>query len=570
MKIHWSKLIACPLALSLVLSCLRSFTQPVLNYRRVITSLSAPLEIASAPDGTKRLFIVQKVGSVKVYDSAYNYLADFVTVSGVTINGERGLLSMAFHPNYKNNGFFFVYYTNTQGDIEISRYTVSNNPNKADTTTRKIIITIPHRAAANHNGGKISFGPDGYLYFATGDGGNGGDPPNNAQNGKVLLGKMLRIDVNNPGPQLNYSIPPDNPFVNDTLVADEIWAMGLRNPFRWSFDRQTHDMWIADVGQGVKEEVNFRKAGETKGLNYGWRCYEGKGVYNTSGCKPADQYIFPIFDYTHNLTTGGASVTGGYVYRGQEYPSLNGYYICADYISNNQWLIKDSSNTWSIKQITNGYQPGSTNFPRNIAGFGEGEDGTLYAASLTENAVYKLEVTTGVQVSILNFRGIASYGIVLLRWRSNGQNIKQYEVESSNDSVNFRREGIVTANSQATETNYRFSDNISRLAKKYYRLRIVNNDGNWDYSGTIVVSNSTKWPNFVYPTIIRNGVISLRLADAYDDVALIGMNGSVILNKSIRGFKGTMEIPVTGLPKGIYLLKISSRKGFMTQRVFIE
>jgi glucose/arabinose dehydrogenase len=570
MKINWSKLIAYPLALSLVFNCLQTFSQPVLSFRRVIAGLSAPLEIVSAADGTNRLFIVQKVGSVKVFDSAYNYLGDFLTVSGVTINGERGLLSMAFHPDYKNNGFFYVYYTTTLGDIEISRYKVSDNPNKADTTTRKIIITIPHRTAANHNGGKISFGPDGYLYFATGDGGNGGDPPNNAQNGKVLLGKMLRIDVDNPSPQLNYSIPPDNPFVNDTAVADEIWAMGLRNPFRWSFDRLTHDMWIGDVGQGVKEEINFRKAGESKGINYGWRCYEGKNVYNIAGCKTSDQYTSPIFDYTHNLVTGGMAVTGGYVYRGKEFPSLNGYYICADYISNNQWLIKDSSNSWSIKQITDGYQPTSTTIPKNIAGFGEGEDGELYAASLTENAIYKIEVNTGVQVNILDFKGLASFGAVLLRWRTAGQNIKQYEIESSSDSLNFIREGVILANNQFLENNYRFTDNIGRLQKKYYRLRIVNTEDKWDYSKTIVVTNTSKLPNYVYPTIIRNGVISLRLSDSYDNVTLIGINGSVILNKSIRGFKGLMEIPVTGVAKGIYLLKISNKHGFVTQRVLIE
>ena len=201
MKMHWLKTRCHLLIFYFVFSYLPSLAQPVLNYRRVISSLSAPLEIVSAPDSSDRLFIVQKVGSVKVYDKAYNFLGDFVTVSRVTINGERGLLSMAFHPDYKSNGLFFVYYTNTQGDIEISRYKVSDNPNKADTNSRTIIITIPHRAAANHNGGKISFGPDGYLYFATGDGGNGGDPPKNAQNGKVLLGKMLRIDVDNPGPQ---------------------------------------------------------------------------------------------------------------------------------------------------------------------------------------------------------------------------------------------------------------------------------------------------------------------------------------------------------------------------------
>jgi glucose/arabinose dehydrogenase len=549
-------------------SSLSSFSQPTISYKKVITGLSGPLDIVSSPDGSGRLFIVEKVGSVKVYDRAYNLLGNFVTVSGLTINGERGLLSMAFHPDYKNNGYFFVYYTNTFGDIEISRYKVSSDPNKADTTTRTIIITISHRVAANHNGGKLNFGPDGYLYFATGDGGNGGDPPNNAQNGKVLLGKMLRIDINSPRDTLNYSIPPDNPFVNDPLIADEIWALGLRNPFRWSFDRLTHDMWIADVGQGGREEINFRKAGQTKGINYGWRCYEGTTAYNTNGCKPADQYMLPIFDYTHNLITGGSSVIGGFVYRGTEYPALNGYYVFTDYISNNHWLIKDSNSTWVVKQQPGDYY--SNTYPRNIAGFGESEDGTLYAASLFENNIYKLEATTGVQVNILDLKGQASYSVVLLRWRANGQNLKHYEVESSDDSLNFKREGIVTAINQPTEANYRFSGYMTGRQKKYYRLRIVNNDGKWDYSKTIVVTNTTKLPNYVYPNIIRNGVISLRLSDAYDNVALIGINGTVILNKSIRGFKGSMEIPVSGVAKGIYLLKLSNRNGFVTQRVLIE
>lgn len=547
----------------LVFNCLLSYSQPALSYRRLITGLSAPLEIVSAPDGSNRLFVVQKVGSVKVYDKSYNFLSDFVTVSGITINGERGLLSMAFHPDYKSNGFFFVYYTTTLGDIEISRYKVSNNPNKADTTTRKIIITIPHRVAANHNGGKISFGQDGYLYFATGDGGNGGDPPNNAQNGKVLLGKMLRIDVNNTNPPLNYSIPPDNPFVNDTTIADEIWAMGLRNPFRWSFDRRTHDLWIADVGQGVKEEINFRKANENKGINYGWRCYEGKNTYNTAGCKPADQYTPPIFDYTHNLTNGGMSVTGGYVYRGSEYPSLNGYYIFADYISNNQWMISDSANTKITRQ-----QFGT--FPRNIAGFGEGEDGSLYACSLTEGAVYKIEVVTGVHVNLLSFTGIARYSIAQLNWRSTEQNILQYEVESSNDSINFVREGIVAAANQPTENNYRFTENIRGIRKKFYRLKIINKDGKWDYSNTIVVTNNSFPLNIVYPSIIKNNLVSFYISDAYDNLLVFGVNGTVVMNKSVRGLKGRVDIPVPNLPKGMYLVKISNSKGYVTQWIFID
>ena len=546
-----------------VLSCLFSFSQPTLNYRRVITSLSAPVEIVSAPDGSNRLFIVQKVGSVKAYDKAYNFLGDFVTVSGITINGERGLLSMAFHPDYKTNGLFFVYYTTTQGDIEVSRYKVSNNPNKADTVSRTIIITIPHRVAANHNGGKLSFGADGYLYFATGDGGNGGDPPNNAQNGKVLLGKMLRIDINKPNPPLNYSIPPDNPFVADTTIADEIWALGLRNPFRWSFDRRTYDMWIADVGQGAREEINFRKAGSTKGINYGWRCYEGKIAYNPAGCKPADQYMSPIFDYPHNLTNGGSSVTGGYVYRGSEYPSLNGYYIFADYISNNQWMISDSSNKWIVRQ-----QSGT--FPRNIVGFGESEDGSIYVCSITEGAVYKLEAITGVQANILDFTGVERYGITQLSWVSTEQNILQYEVESSNDSINFVREGVVAARNRSPENSYRFADNIRGFQQKFYRLRIENKAGQWDYSKTIVVTNDYALTNFIFPSIIRNNMLSFYISDVYDDLLLFGLNGTVFLHKNISGYKGRMAIPVPNLPKGMYLVKISNNKSYVTQWIFVD
>jgi glucose/arabinose dehydrogenase len=560
---HCRKIFHLCFTISLVFNGLFSFSQPALNYRRVITSLSAPVEIASAPDGSNRLYIVQKVGSIKVYDKSYNFLGDFVTVSGITINGERGLLSMAFHPDYKTNGLFFVYYTTTLGDIEVSRYKVSNNPNKADTTSRTIIITIPHRVAANHNGGKLSFGADGYLYFATGDGGNGGDPPNNAQNGKVLLGKMLRIDVNKPNPPLNYSIPPDNPFINDTTIADEIWAMGLRNPFRWSFDRRTHDMWIADVGQGAREEINFRKAGSTKGINYGWRCYEGKIAYNPLGCKPADQYISPIFDYTHNLTTGGSSVTGGYVYRGSEYPSLNGYYIFADYISNNQWMISDSSNTWIVRQ-----QSGT--FPRNIVGFGEGEDGSLYACSITEGAVYKIEAITGVQVNILDFAGVERYGITQLSWATTEQNILHYEVESSNDSINFVRQGIMIARNLPSQNNYRFADNIRGFQKKFYRLRIVNKSGQWNYSKTIAVANNFNLTNFIFPSVIRNNMVSLYISDTYDNLLLFAANGTIVQTKNIRGFKGRMDISVSTLSKGMYLVKLSNSKRYITQWIFVD
>jgi glucose/arabinose dehydrogenase len=540
----------------------QSFSQPSLHYKPVITSLTNPVDIASPNDGSNRLFIVHKEGKIKVYDPSFNYKGDFLTVTGITLQSERGLLSMAFHPAYKSNGLFFIYYTNAQGNIEIARYKVSSNPDIADTATKSIIITIPHPGAANHNGGKLNFGADGYLYFGTGDGGNGGDPPNNAQNRNVLLGKMIRIDINTARTPLNYSIPADNPYLNDPAVADEIWAIGLRNPWRWSFDRLKHDMWIADVGQNAREEINFRKANATGGINYGWHCFEGKITYPAGACQLID-YVTPIFDYPHNNTTGGFSVTGGFVYRGSEYPSLNGYYIFADYVSGNQWMISDSSNTWVIKKQTG-------IFPPNISSFGESEDGSLYACSLSEGIVYKMEATTAVQANIMSFTGLARYSIVQLTWRSTEQNILRYEVEGSNDSINFIKEGIVAANNQLAENNYRFRDNIRGIQKKFYRLRIVNKNGQWDYSRTIVVKNNSIPLNVVYPSIIKNNMLSFYISDVYDDLLLFGVNGSLILHKNIKGNKGRMDIPLPNLPKGMYLVKISNNKNYITEWIFVD
>jgi glucose/arabinose dehydrogenase len=348
---------------------------PQISLTSVITSgLSAPMQFVHAGDGSKRIFIVQKAGSIRVYDSTFNFLSVFGTVSNVSTNGERGLLSMAFHPNYATNGFVYVYYTNTAGNLELARYHVnSGSPNTLDAASKVIVLTIPHPTNSNHNGGELHFGIDGYLYLSTGDGGGAGDVPNNAQNTAVLLGKILRLAVNTSATAPYYSVPAGNPFSN------EVYAYGLRNPYRWSFDKATQDMWIGDVGQDSWEEINFRAAAATSGANYGWRCYEGNATYNSSGCTGTN-YIFPVHAYA--TQNPAASITGGVVYRGSTYPALQGCYLSADFYSGVFYKIVPNGSGWDITT--------QTLSPTGIVDFGETESGEVYVVSNTGNSVYRV------------------------------------------------------------------------------------------------------------------------------------------------------------------------------------
>ncbi|UPK67425.1 PQQ-dependent sugar dehydrogenase [Chitinophaga filiformis] len=349
---------------------------PQVSLRSVISSgLNAPMQFVNAGDGSKRIFIPQKAGTIRVYDSTFNFIGVFGTVSNLSTNGERGLLSMAFHPNYANNGFVYVYYTNTAGNLELARYHVnSGSPNTIDAASKVIVLTIPHPTNSNHNGGELHFGTDGYLYLSTGDGGGAGDVPNNAQNTSVLLGKILRLAVNTSATAPYYTIPPGNPFSN------AVYAYGLRNPYRWSFDRATQDMWIGDVGQDSWEEINFRAASATAGANYGWRCYEGNAAYNTAGCN-GTTYIFPVHAYaTQNPS---ASITGGVVYRGTAYPSLQGCYLGADFYSGIFYkIVPGGSGGWTVTT--------QTLSPTGIVDFGETESGEVYVVSHTGNSVYRV------------------------------------------------------------------------------------------------------------------------------------------------------------------------------------
>ena len=287
-------------------------------------NFSSGLDLQNSGDGTNRIFVVERNGIIKVFPNDRNVSSTttFLDITDrVTSGGETGLLGLAFHPDYLNNGYFYVNYTAPSPlRTIISRFNVSaSNPDSADKNSEQIILTY-NQPYSNHNGGCVAFGPDGYLYIAAGDGGSGGDPDNYAQNIGSLLGKIIRIDIDSPQAPLNYGIPADNPFVDSTNVniRKEIFAWGMRNPWRFSFDSVTGKLWCGDVGQNTWEEVDIIENGK----NYGWRCYEGNHDYNLIGCNGT--YEFPIWEYSHSL---GYSITGGYVYRGQNVPELYGKYI---------------------------------------------------------------------------------------------------------------------------------------------------------------------------------------------------------------------------------------------------
>ena len=285
----------------------------------------------------------------------------------VNAGGERGLLGLAFHPGYQTNGRFFVHYSNSSGDTQISEFSVSaSNPDIADPNSEVMLLTVS-QPFSNHNGGTIAFGPqDGYLYIGLGDGGGGGDTNNNAQNPTLLIGKLLRIDIDSQSGGNNYGIPSDNPFISDPNTRDEIWATGLRNPFRFTMDPETNSIWIGDVGQNAREEVN-RASLNQAGLNYGWRCYEGNAPYNTSGCPDESELTFPVFDYSWN---GGGSVIGGYVYRGDLYADLQDVYVFGD--------IDGMISTLDIDD--NYINQGQ--FPGTWVAFGQDVNKELYAVNL--------------------------------------------------------------------------------------------------------------------------------------------------------------------------------------------
>jgi glucose/arabinose dehydrogenase len=349
---------------------------PTIGVQSLVTGLVLPVAVTHAGDGSGRLFIPLQRGQIVIYDRQHVLPTPFLNIASlVSCCGERGLLSVAFHPRYASNGLLYVNYTNTNGHTVIARYRVSSDPNVANPNSARILLTIP-QPYANHNGGQLQFGPDGYLYIGMGDGGSGGDPQNRAQNLRMLLGKMLRIDVDQGA---RYTIPPDNPFVNRPEAHPEIWALGLRNPRRFSFDRLTGALFIGDVGQKAWEEVNFQPASSPGGENYGWRRMEGRHCFPPGSACNVDTLTLPILEYSHNL---GCSITGGYRYRGRHIPQHDGTYFYGDYCTGRIWGARLDGSRWTATRLLD--------LALNISAFGEDEAGELYMVHRAETgALYR-------------------------------------------------------------------------------------------------------------------------------------------------------------------------------------
>ncbi len=344
---------------------------------RVTGGLSSPLGVTNAGDGSGRLFVVERSGRVRVVQSG-RVTGTFLDLRGpVSAGGERGLLNVAFHPNFETNRLLYVYYTRAGGDIVISRLTANASRTSVPASSEQVLLTIDHSENSNHNGGSMAFGPDGYLYLGTGDGGGAGDPLDNGQDiTGELLGKILRIDVNGTGdgPFNRYAIPADNPFVGET-GDDEIWAYGVRNPWRISFDRSTHSLFIADVGQGRREEVNRQAASSNGGLNYGWNVMEGTLCYPSGNSCNKTGKVLPAAQYGHDL---GCSITGGHVYRGA-HRDLQGLYVYGDFCSGRIWTMRENGSGETVRRDTS----------LSISSFGEGESGELFLTDLN-GALYRV------------------------------------------------------------------------------------------------------------------------------------------------------------------------------------
>lgn len=425
-------------------------------------TFSSPVDFQYAPDGTDRIFVIEQQGIIKVFENNGHTTSSkvFLNITDiVTSGGEMGLLGLAFHPDYANNGYFYVdYILSNPLRTHISRFHVTSNPDSADRNSEEVILEVG-QPASNHNGGRILFGPDGYLYIGFGDGGSEGDPNDIGQNRTTLLGKILRIDIDNPSGGLNYGIPADNPFVGNTQGwREEIYSWGMRNPWRFSIDPVTGWLWCGDVGQNTWEEIDT----VTNGGNYGWRCYEGNHPYNLADCNYPD-YRFPIWEYSH--TGGNCSISGGYVFRGKRRPELIGNYVYGDYCSGKVWQLSYSSGT-PVNTLLN-------TSPSFILSFGVDMNNELYALC-SNGKIYEFVPAITAPGNLTAVAGTP--GTVDLNWTDNSGNESGFRIQRKDDSNIFTDAGTVDADVTS------FTDSVQNPTTYTYRVIAFNDSAVSDYS----------------------------------------------------------------------------------------
>ncbi|MCG2613024.1 PQQ-dependent sugar dehydrogenase [Terrimonas sp. NA20] len=535
------------------------YSQPTIGYMEVIPAsagLTQPIELASAPgDAANRFFIVQKTGEIRIWDNGALLGTPFLNINSLVIDdvsGEQGLLSMAFHPQYATNGFFYVYYNANNGNIVVRRYQRSaGDPDIADPTGATPYVNIS-KPFTNHNGGHLQFRVEGgvnYLYFATGDGGSGNDPFNNAQNPASQLGKILRVNVDAGSPTV------------------ETWGRGLRNPFRWSFDRTTGDMWIADVGQGAREEINYLPAASVS-PNFGWPCREGlianSGAPGVADCDTVNPVaINPIYDY--QIGGAGRSVIGGYVYRGAAFPSLQGTYLLTDFFSNRLVAIQPNGPGWTVNEVT------PTPALANIASISEDAAGELYAVSLSGGTVHRVIVPVVTPLKLTRFSGTSFSSYNELSWTAESEEgIIEFIVEYSKDGTNFSAVGQVASFSDGRTNQYSYKHPVNSPGNAYYRLRINEVNNSRSYSAVISIRTERSRDVKVYPTIVNNSRLNVVSGSVIDRVRISTISGQEVYNKSLNGNSGFFILDLPSLKKGFYVVLLEGEGERFTTKIIIE
>ncbi|MBD3232138.1 MAG: T9SS type A sorting domain-containing protein [candidate division Zixibacteria bacterium] len=575
---------------------------------RVASGLSAPELVTSPSNDLDRAFIVEQTGAIRILQDGQLLPTPFLDIDSlVSYGGERGLLGLTFHPDYDQNKYFYVNYTDVDGNTVIARFEASNDPNVADPDSRANIFTID-QPYSNHNAGMLAFGPnDGYLYFGLGDGGSAGDPGNRAQDDSVLLGKMIRIDVDSDFP---YAIPDDNPFVGPGPPLDEIWAKGLRNPWRFSFDRANGDMYIADVGQNLWEEVDYQPGDSPGGENYGWRLMEGSHCYNPpEDCDPGG-LTYPIHEYSHGGSPYRCSITGGYVYRGDAMPSLQGTYFFADYCSGQIWSFRyDGNNVNDFQERTSELEPQGNYDIADISSFGEDGAGDIYITDLDDGEVFKIVPTISIDMvpnnppieipaggsftytgSLTNntdqsimtdvwlMLDVPGYGIYGPLRRFNGislnpnqnisqggfvQNVPNYAPSGTYTYTSlcgtFDTDTVSAASFEFTVTAARQGQADSWDVTDWFSDRQTDEKLNLDISGSY--PNPFNAQNQISYTVPASGHVNLEIYN------LVGQKVATLIDGNQEAGYHTINWDASGYASGVYFYRLSADEEIVTRRI---